>query len=145
MRPVLRCLSVLLAALLTGLLGVAGGAQMVMGSNGKDTKTDLSFTGVLLGRVTQSPMVPVERADHPVPPGPVVGAHIVISELAGNRVATVVTDMQGWYRVELPPGSYRVEMLRVGRFGVSKDLPASAIVRAGQETRLDVSVDSGIR
>jgi hypothetical protein len=144
MRMILHRWSVLLVALLAGLLGV-GCAVPVLGGNGTDPGNDLATTGVLLGRVTQGPMVPVERVDHVVPPGPVVGAQILISDVDGNRVATLVTDEQGRYRVDLAPGSYRVDMVRVGRFGLSKDLPATVTVYAGQESRLDVRVDTGIR
>jgi hypothetical protein len=132
-------------ALLIGLLLAGWGGLVVMGSDGDLTQQQSSTTGVLRGRVTRSPMVPVERIDHPVPPGPVAGARILVSDLVGNQVATVITDEQGEYRVDLPEGSYRVDLLHVGRFGVTKDLPATVTVRAGQETRLDVGVDSGIR
>ena len=135
----------LLAALLIGLWLAGWGGQVVLGSDGDPGRDQKSTTGVLLGRVTRSPMVPVERIDHPVPPGPVAGARILVSDLVGNQVATLITDEQGKYRVDLPAGDYRVDMQRVGRFGGTKDLPATVTVHAGQETRLDIDVDSGIR
>jgi hypothetical protein len=48
------------------------------------------------------------------------------------------------YRVALPPGSYRVERDRRG-MDFSKDLPRTVTITAGQTTRLDVSIDTGIR
>jgi hypothetical protein len=48
------------------------------------------------------------------------------------------------YRVALPPGSYRVELDRRG-IDFSKDLPRVVTITAGQTTRLDVNVDTGIR
>jgi hypothetical protein len=131
--------------LLIGLLLAGWGGQVAMGSESARTQNQQSATGVLLGRVTRSPMVPVERSDRPVPPGPVAGARILVSDLVGNQVATVMTDEHGEYRVDLPAGDYRVDMVRVGRFGLTKDLPATVTIRPGRETRLDVGVDSGIR
>ena len=125
MNKVLHHWNALLTVLLIGLLLAGWGAQMGMGSDGGHTQDQPSTTGVLLGRVTRSPMVPVERIDHPVPPGPVAGARILIFDLVGNQIAAVLTDEQGEYRVDLPAGSYRVDLLRVGRFGVTKDLPAT--------------------
>jgi hypothetical protein len=142
---ILRPWNVLFTTLLIGLWLAGCGDPAAMDSDGNLTHDRRSTIGVLLGRVTRSPMVPVERIDHPVPPGPVAGARILISDLVGKQVVAVVTDEQGEFRVDLPAGSYRVDMLRVGRFGVTKDLPATVTVHAGQETRLDIGVDSGIR
>ena len=48
------------------------------------------------------------------------------------------------YSVALSPGSYRVELNRRG-IDFSRDLPRVVTITAGQTTRLDVSIDTGIR
>jgi hypothetical protein len=133
--------------LIAGLIaGPLGGACVVPATGSdRDAGEHQPAMGILLGQVTQRPMAPVERVGRPVPPAPVAGAQITISATTGQRVATVVTDDQGRYRVELPSGTYRVEMVRVGRFGFTKDLPATVTLPAGEAVRRDVSVDSGIR
>ena len=45
----------------------------------------------------------------------------------------------------LPPGTYRVEVGPLTGIEFTKDLPATVTVTAGQETRLDVHIDTGLR
>jgi len=56
-----------------------------------------------------------------------------------------VTDNQGAYSVRLPSGTYRVETAPLVGIEFTKDLPATVTIAAGQETRLDVTIDTGIR
>jgi len=44
----------------------------------------------------------------------------------------------------LPPGHYRVKRGETFR-GATKDLPAPVTVSDGQQTRLDITIDTGIR
>ena len=48
------------------------------------------------------------------------------------------------YRIALSPGTYRVELQRQG-IDSSKDLPRTVTIANGQTTRLDISIDTGIR
>jgi len=48
------------------------------------------------------------------------------------------------FRVALLPGTYRVELQRRS-IDNSKDLPQTVSIAAGQTTRLDLSIDTGIR
>ena len=102
--------------------------------------------GVLLGRVTASPMSPVEGIGVVREP-PLPGAKLVISTLRGEQIKSVVTDDRGAYSVELAAGTYRIEMapppLRCGKG--AENLPATVTITEGKETRLDIRVDTGIR
>jgi hypothetical protein len=104
--------------------------------------------GVLEGHVTVGPLNPVEvEGEPPKPPPPEVYAErkIVVSDESGQReVARVDIDGQGNYRVELPPGVYRVDINHLG-IDFSKGLPAQVDIRSGQTARLDVDIDTGIR
>ncbi len=107
----------------------------------------LRATGVLLGSVTSGPMSPVGGIGHDRPPAPVAGARLVIATMDGQKVKSVVTDDRGAYRVTLPAGTYRIEMaspaLRAGRG--AENLPATVTITEGNEARLDIFVDTGIR
>ena len=103
--------------------------------------------GLLLGRVTAGPMSPVGGIGVVREPAPVPDAKLVISRLHGEQIKSVVTDDRGAYRVDLPAGSYRIEMVplprRCGRG--AENLPATVTITEGKETRLDILVDTGIR
>ena len=105
-------------------------------------------TGVLQGHVTIGPLVPVAREGEPEPtPGPEVYAsrQIVIYASDGQtEVARVQIDGKGNYRVELPVGTYVVDINHAG-IDMAKELPKKVEIRSGQVTRLDVEIDTGIR
>ena len=105
-------------------------------------------TGVLEGHVTIGPLVPVVQEGQPEPtPGPEVYAsrQIVIYASDGQtEVARVQIDSQGNYRIELPVGTYVVDINHAGT-DMAKELPQTVEIVAGQVTRLDVDIDTGIR
>ncbi|HEY3306716.1 MAG TPA: carboxypeptidase-like regulatory domain-containing protein [Candidatus Binatia bacterium] len=76
---------------------------------------------------------------------PVSGFRVIVSSLDGRQVASAVTDDQGEYRVNLPPGSYRISSGAFPRGGFTRELPATVTVNEGQERRLDIRIDTGIR
>lgn len=107
-----------------------------------------TMTGELVGHVTIGPLLPVERADVPTPtPAPEVYAAWQVLIYAADRsrlVARLALDAQGNYQVALPPGSYIVEMEGQG-LNRGANLPQVVLITAAQTTRLDLSVDTGIR
>jgi hypothetical protein len=102
-------------------------------------------TGAVAGQVTRGPTAPAERAGGPPAWQPVPGAKIVIYGAGSQEAATVVTDPQGRYRAALPAGRYRVDMPVLPGRAFTKDLPAWVTVAPGQETRLDIRLDTGLR
>jgi hypothetical protein len=74
----------------------------------------------------------------------VANAELKILDSQGALVATARTDSDGLYRLTLPPGQYRVERGKTFR-GATKDLPVTVTVSDGQQTRLDITIDTGIR
>jgi hypothetical protein len=105
-------------------------------------------TGVLEGHVTIGPLVPVVQEGVPEPtPGPEVYASrqiVVYASDGRTEVARVQIDSQGNYRVELPVGTYVVDINQAG-IDVAKEMPKTVEIVAGQVTRLDVDIDTGIR
>jgi len=101
--------------------------------------------GVLTGQVTLGPTAPVERAGGPPAWQPAPGVQIIIYGAGPQEVATVLTDAQGRYRASLPAGRYRVEMPPLPSRAFTKDLPAWVTVTPGQETSLNIRLDTGLR
>ena len=100
--------------------------------------------GYLEGHASIGPLQPVERIGVPTPtppPAACTGRGLVITSAEVQRIAF---GADCTYRVSLPPGSYRVELDRRG-IDTSRDLPRTVTIQAGQTTRLDVSIDTGIR
>jgi Carboxypeptidase regulatory-like domain len=130
----------MLVALVAAALAILGCTH----ADGQSGGMPSSF-GTLTGRVTRGPTFPVGGPGISEPPSPpVAGAELKIVDSKGAVVATARTDGDGHYRVAVPAGQYRVE--RGASFtGVTKNLPSLVAVSPGQETRLDVLVDTGIR
>jgi len=133
-----------LPAPVTAVAGKQTRMDRVMDSEDREAQS-LRGMGVLVGRVTMGPVSPVVRRGDPDAPVGVPDARMVISGLAGQEIKSVVTDADGRYSVHIPPGSYHIDMppLTGGRF--TKDLPATVTITEGQETRLDIRIDTGIR
>jgi len=100
--------------------------------------------GTLVGKVTRGPGSPVETKDQPSLK-PAAGVKLLILTAAGEEINSVVTDDQGMYRISLPTGIYQVELAPLASIEFTKDLPATVTIAEGQETRLDISIDTGIR
>jgi hypothetical protein len=105
-------------------------------------------TGTLEGHVTIGPLVPVVRQGEPEPtPAPEVYAArqiVVLTRDGQTEVARAQVDAEGDYRVALPPGTYVVDINHAG-IDRAADLPKTVQISAGQVTRLDIDIDTGIR
>jgi hypothetical protein len=104
--------------------------------------------GYLEGRAMIGPLQPVERVGVPPPtPSPAACTArglVVLATDSGSEVQRFALAPDCTYRVALGPGTYRVELDRRG-IDLSKSLPQTVTITAGQTTRLDVSIDTGIR
>lgn len=109
-----------------------------------DTKSENSNNGTLTVCVTLGPVSPVERNDSSHSSIPGGGVRFVVFTTIGAVIPSVITDKQGNCSVNLPPGTYRVEM-QPTPLGRTKDLPAEVIVIKDQETKLSVRLDTGMR
>jgi hypothetical protein len=96
--------------------------------------------GVLTGTITLSPSCPVEPCD----PKPAANVTVVIRALDGEEVRSVTTDAAGNYRAAVPSGTYRLEV-RTDGAATAKSLPDNITLAAGGETKLDATIDNGIR
>ena len=102
-------------------------------------------TGVLTGTVTKGPLSPVGGARESRPSARAAGAKLVITRTTGDKTETATTGQDGIYRIILPAGTYRVTISQLPAGQFTKDLPATVTIKPGEETRLDVRLDTGIR
>lgn len=138
------CVQVLVNIGLVGVAlgGCAEGSRMTSNPRGEKTRIE---SGVLAGRVTRGPTCPVGGVGPACPAEPAPGVTLSILSPTGERVASIVTDDHGAYWVSLPPGTYRVETGPRPGLEFTKDLPATITILTGQETRLDITLDTGMR
>jgi len=122
------------------LLGLAS-----LGQAAAEGKFPSVGMGSLAGRVTRWPAAPVGGPGISRPEAPAAGVKLMIHGPTRQEIASVHTDERGDYRIHLPSGTYRIEMAPSQRREFTKELPATIVIIQGQETRLDLHLDTGIR
>lgn len=104
--------------------------------------------GFIEGHVTIGPLVPVVREGEMEPtPAPEVYAarQVVIYQKDGTtEVTRLKIDSSGYYRAELPVGTYVVDINHAG-IDTAADLPREIEITRQGVTRLDIDIDTGIR
>jgi hypothetical protein len=123
-------LGVLIAA---SALGSSCGSRMAL--------DDASTLGVLSAHVVRFPVSPVGTPGS-ADSAPASGVSLRITR-DGNDSMIVTTNSQGEIHQSLGEGSYLVEL--VDRSEHTKDLPRTLAIASGQETRIEVRLDSGLR
>jgi hypothetical protein len=124
--------------------------SVVLGCNGRNSPTDPTVQtphGTLSGTVTIGPNCPVETTAGPCPPPP--GAYslrkVLVETADGSKLLfTVDIDEHGFYRIDLVPGTYTVDLKKNG-IDRSGDVPAKVTITAGVATALNINIDTGLR
>jgi Carboxypeptidase regulatory-like domain len=102
--------------------------------------------GTIAGDVTAGPTCPVERVTDQCPPEPVQNRQVNVVTQDGTRVATTSTDSTGHFTVQVPPGSYLVQVAIVpGELGLRQITPGNVTIRAGETVTVRIELDTGIR
>jgi hypothetical protein len=102
-------------------------------------------SGTVTGQVTGIPCQPVKPVDSGIAPckmtptSPAAGIEIIFS--AGGKVMSTQTNSQGRYTIELPAGTYNVNVAKYMRI-ISG--PSTVTVKAGATVVADYVVSSGI-
>lgn len=110
--------------------------------------TTLQETGTLEGHVTIGPMLPAMREGltepTPAPETYAVRQIVIYDEDGKQEITRAQIDSGGNYEIELPVGTYVVD---INHAGVDQgiDLPRTVEIVSGQATRLDVIIDTGAR
>ena len=104
--------------------------------------------GILEGKVTIGPLCPVET----VPPDPACQPSqdtydawpiVIWTTDKKTKIAIIDPDLDGNYLIDLPKGSYLVDLDKQHRF--NKSLPAVIIVEPNETSLLNIDIDTGIR
>ncbi|WPR72150.1 hypothetical protein SLW70_03145 [Flavobacterium sp. NG2] len=110
--------------------------------------TQVTDKGILEGKINIGPLCPVET----IPPKPEC---IPTKETYDNwpiyiwtldkkeKIAVLQPELNGNYTIELPVGSYIIDLEKQHRFG--KNLPATVTIKNMETTPLDINIDTGIR
>jgi hypothetical protein len=104
-------------------------------------------SGVVTGHVLIRPLSPVQEGKPTPTPWPELyeGRVILIYGSEGQDVVRrAEIDAEGIYREELPPGTYVVDIPRVGPTSAA-GLPRTIEIASGETVRVDVIIDTGIR
>jgi hypothetical protein len=103
--------------------------------------------GILEGEVNIGPLTPVEKpGETPTIPPEVYALRkiMVYDESRTTLIKQVDIGNDGYYRIELKPGTYTIEINHVG-IDRSADVPRQIEIEAGKTVSLDIDIDTGIR
>ncbi|MFC1919284.1 hypothetical protein ACFLWX_00625 [Chloroflexota bacterium] len=103
--------------------------------------------GVLHGKVKIGPIQPVEQpgVTPTVPPEVFRARKVLVFDKSGDKlVERIDIGDDGCYSIKLEPGTYVVDINRVG-IDSSGDVPKEITIISGLTVRLDIDVDTGIR
>jgi hypothetical protein len=106
-----------------------------------------SEPGILQGKVTIGPLVPVEQegVTYEVPCEVYESRKVIIYKNNGSDlVKEADIDCDGRYRVALSPGTYIVDINHIG-IDSSPNVPTEVEIISQQTARLDIDIDTGIR
>jgi len=125
----------MLALLVAGVLAV-----ILAGCGGAEPPADTGVEGV----VTIGPMCPVVQVGQPCPDKP-YAAKLTVVNPSGKVITRASVDANGRYRIPLEAGDYllQAEATDGGPFPATAGYPFT--VSQGSWTRLDLTMDSGIR
>lgn len=117
------------------------------GSNSPTDPQGAQQFGRLSGVVTIGPNCPVESTTQPcpTPPGAYALRKVLVYDESGKTLRfTVDIDSQGLYVIDLAPGKYLVDVKKAG-IDRASGVPAVVEIRANLVTKLDISIDTGLR
>jgi hypothetical protein len=103
--------------------------------------------GILEGKVSIGPLVPVERpgVKYDIPCKVYEARKVTVYDKNHNNlVRQVDIDCNGHYQVELEPGFYVVDINRIG-IDHSSEVPTKVEIKPQDTLLLDIDIDTGIR
>ncbi len=107
------------------------------------TTTPTSTSGII-GNVTEGPMCPgpVPIGNNPCPDQPYQATFTILN--AGNvQVAQIQSDANGYFKIELPPGTYTLHPLMTSIYPRAGDL--TVVFNPGEYIQVTIQFDTGMR
>jgi Carboxypeptidase regulatory-like domain len=101
-------------------------------------------SGTIVGKVLLAPTCPVEQVSSPCPPRALSGVRVRVVDDEGNVLATAVSDVDGGFEIDVPPGSYLLTA-SIENDPARSLRPTRVEVAAGELAQANVLVDTGIR
>ncbi len=121
---------------------------LLAGCSGSPTDPLADLTrGRLAGIVTIGPNCPGPQTENPCPTPPSAYSlrKILVSNAAGNALLhTVDISSQGAYLIDLPVGTYTIDVKKSGIDRVD-GFPQSVTVMKNSVTTININIDTGIR
>jgi hypothetical protein len=101
--------------------------------------------GYLTGQVTIGPLCPVEpcNPDSTMVRQAYLTRKIIVVNQETKISREIFIDSTGQYATALPPGIYSIAIKKNGMDRAS--LPEAVIITANETTRVDISIDTGLR
>jgi hypothetical protein len=118
---------------------------LIMGACGGDADPAVARPSGIAGVVLAGPQCPVIEAGSPCPDLP-LEVTLAVDEVGGGFTGTVVSNADGYFRLDLPPGEYNVIAPHIE--GAEFPAPPGTqmvTVREGTITEVPVFYDTGIR
>ena len=114
-------------------------------------KEQVSWKGILTGKVNIGPLCPVET--DPPDPGclPTEDTYkawpiAVFTANGKHQIVQLHPNLDGTYEVELPAGNYLINLENQTSYGPGgSNLPALIEINPSDTTHLDIDIDTGIR
>ena len=103
--------------------------------------------GVLTGEVTVGPIIPVERpgVQYDIPCEVYEARKVMVFDKNNKKlVKQVDIDCNGFYRIELKPDFYVININRIG-IDHSSEVPTKVEIKSGEAIQLNIDIDTGIR
>ncbi len=99
--------------------------------------------GTLYGKVSIGPLCPVEPCSNPRPD--VYSSRSLALQPASGQPTYVSLNADGSFKSAVRAGTYSVSLTSCDFMGCRYALPKTVVVRAGEATPLEISIDTGIR
>jgi hypothetical protein len=110
--------------------------------SGDDSTPTPEGEGTVSGTLVIGPLCPVEPCTNPI--NPYTGLQIVV-RTDTETIATIDVGEDGSFSGVVPAGEYVLDVTPCLHLGCGAVLPGSVTVRDGQDSRVPLNIDTGIR
>ncbi len=99
--------------------------------------------GTLYGKVSIGPLCPVEPCPNPKPD--VYSSKSLVLQPTSGQPTYVNLNPDGSFKAAVKAGTYSVSLTNCDYMGCKRSLPQTVVVKPGEASQLEISIDTGIR